>query len=167
MSEDELIGISNQESDITPEMVEDYLVWQALAKIASSNASKIKQELSLRLGAHPDNLDAITVGDIEIKREHTSVEWNPAIIRTIANIDGVSEQDKLKLFKLPSPPKANGVHLNAIAKKYKGSVAKRIEDAREESGLTIKINPNKVLQQVINDKAQNLIKNTVEIEGEL
>ena len=71
------------------------------------------------------------MGDIEIKREHTSVEWNPAIIRTIANIDGVSEQDKLKLFKLPLPPKANGVHLNAIAKKYKGSVAKRIEDAME------------------------------------
>jgi|10_taG_2_1085330.scaffolds.fasta_scaffold19835_2 hypothetical protein len=157
----------SEDYEISPNEVESYLVWEALAKYAKSQASKSKQDIMQKFAKHPDKLDAVNVADVEIRREYTSVDWDPAIIRTIENIDGVSDEDKAKLFKPPARPKANGVHLNSISKKYKGTVANRIADARRESGLTIKINPNRVIQQQILDKAQSLIKNTIEIEGEL
>jgi len=156
-----------EENEITYDMVESYLVWQALAKMANANASQLKQSIQIKLSKHPDKLESIDIEGIVVKREHTKVDWNADIIKTIEDVKGVSDADKAKLFKPPAPPKPDGVHLNSIAKKYKGVVADRVGDARQESGLTIKIVTNKVQNQIVSDKAKSLIKNTIEIEGEL
>lgn len=153
--------------DITYDEVESLLVWQALAKMATANASQLKQAIQVKLLGNPDGLDTVDIEGILVKSEHTKVDWNPDIIKTIEDINGVSDADKAKLFKPPAPPKPDGVHLNSIAKKYKGTVAERVNDARQESGLTIKIVANKVTQQEISDKANAMLRNTIEMEGEL
>lgn len=153
--------------DITYDEVESLLVWQALAKMATANASQLKQAIQAKLLSNPDGLDTVDIEGILVKSEHTKVDWNPDIIKTIEDINGVSDADKAKLFKPPAPPKPDGVHLNSIAKKYKGTVAERVNDARQESGLTIKIVANKVTQQEISDKANAMLRNTIEMEGEL
>lgn len=153
--------------DITYDEVESLLVWQALAKMATANASQLKQAIQVKLLSNPDGLDTVDIEGILVKSEHTKVDWNPDIIKTIEDINGVSDADKAKLFKPPAPPKPDGVHLNSIAKKYKGTVAERVKDARQESGLTIKIVANKVTQQEISDKANAMLRNTIEMEGEL
>ena len=153
--------------EITYDEVESLLVWQALAKMATANASQLKQAIQAKLLSNPDGLDTVDIEGILVKSEHTKVDWNPDIIKTIEDINGVSDADKAKLFKPPAPPKPDGVHLNSIAKKYKGTVAERVNDARQESGLTIKIVANKVTQQEISDKANAMLRNTIEMEGEL
>ena len=45
--------------DITYDEVESLLVWQALAKMATANASQLKQAIQAKLLSNPDGLDRV------------------------------------------------------------------------------------------------------------
>ena len=80
--------------DITYDEVESLLVWQALAKMATANASQLKQAIQAKLLSNPDGLDTVDIEGILVKSEHTKVDWNADIIKTIEDINGVSDADK-------------------------------------------------------------------------
>ena len=161
MSEDELIGIAeDQESAIpmtTSQQVEEFMVLDAMAKMLASQARALKQNIQDSIVGSEDELTGMSVGDFELRIKPQSVDWNADIIQTITTIDGVSEQDKSELFH-PPVKKANGVKLNSIKVKYGGTVAKRIEQAREERGVSLTISTNRVIQDKIAKEAIKRLK---------
>ena len=59
---------------------------------------------------------------------------------------------------MPIKRKANGVHLNSIAKKYGKTVAERIDMARKESGETFKISTDRMENNLIDDAAAEFLQ---------
>lgn len=151
--------------DITSSEVRSQMVWDAIAKIATANARHLKTEIAQKLADDPDGLKSKTVGDVEIRSKHTKVDFNTDIVQTISEIDGVSEDDKRKLFH-PPVKRANAVHLNSLDKKYGGSVSERIRKARMETGHTIEFKANRVIQEEVRQQAEQLLRSTNEMEGE-
>jgi hypothetical protein len=165
MSEDDtILSATTGANEITESEVRNQMMWEALAKMARANATQLKTEIGRKLASNPDGLKSKTLGDIEIRSKHTKVDFNTDIIQTISDIDGVSEDDKRKLFH-PPVKRANAVHLNSLDKKYGGSVSERISKARMETGHTIEFKTNRVVQDEIRRQAEQLIK-TNQMEGE-
>ena len=147
---------------ITPEEIHQHLFWKAVAKLATAKAREL--EMPIRSKFAEINLKATDVGVFKITTGTSSVDWDPDIIETIKNIEGVSEADKAKLFH-PPVRKGNGTHLNSIAKKYGGPVADRILEAREESGQTFKIDTNRVERHKIDQEAESFLEEQQEEEN--
>jgi len=135
--------------------IRDILWYKSLAKQATAKAKQM--EIELRKEFSEIGLDATEVGPYKLTLSHQSVDWDPDIIDTIKTINGVSDGDKDKLF-MPIKRKANGVHLNSIAKKYGKTVAERIDMARKESGETFKISTDRMENNLIDDAAAEFLQ---------
>ena len=147
---------------ITEKEVREHLFWKAVAKLATAKAREL--EMPLRDKIAEINLKATDVGPFKITTGTSGVDWNPDIIQTINNIEGVSDADKAKLFH-PPVKKGNGIHLNSIAKKYGGTVADRIAEAREETGYSFKIDTNRVEKHKLDQEAQRFLEEQQEEEN--
>jgi len=151
---------------IDPETVREFMVLDAMAKMLAAKARSHKLNLQESLVNDADGLKGMSVGEFELRLGHSTVDWNADIIQTITEIDGVSEEDKADLFH-PPVKKANGVKLNSYHKKYGGTVAKRIDQAREESGVSLKItSKSRVVQHSITQEAIKRLSEKENNEGE-
>lgn len=139
---------------ITEQEVREYLHWKAVAKVATAKAKEI--EIPMRIKFSHLELNATDVGPFKITLSTSGVDWDPDIIETIKNVEGVSDTDKAKLFH-PPVRKSNGIHLNSIAKKYGGAVAERISNARQENRETFKIDANRVERHNVDQGAENFL----------
>ena len=139
---------------ITEKEVREHLFWKAVAKLATAKAREL--EMPLRDKIAEINLKATDVGPFKITTGTSGVDWNPDIIQTINNIEGV----------IPPPvKKGNGIHLNSISKKYGGTVADRITEAREETGYSFKIDTNRVEKHKLDQEAQRFLEEQQEEEN--
>ena len=145
------------------DFIRDILWYKSLAKQATAKAKQL--EITLRQEFNEIGLDATEVGPYKLQVSHQSVDWDADIIDTIKTIKGVSEDDKDKLF-MPIKRKANGVHLNSIAKKYGKTVADRIQQARKESGETFKISTDRMENNLIDDAASEFLHKADDEEQE-
>tara|TARA_R100000995_G_scaffold84790_1_gene64854 strand:+ start:1489 stop:1947 length:459 start_codon:yes stop_codon:yes gene_type:complete len=145
------------------DFIRDILWYKSLAKQATAKAKQL--EITLRQEFNEIGLDATEVGPYKLQVSHQSVDWDADIIDTIKTIKGVSEDDKEKLF-MPIKRKANGVHLNSIAKKYGKTVADRIQEARKESGETFKISTDRMENNLIDDAASEFLHQADDEEQE-
>ena len=138
------------ESDIT-----EILWYKALAKKATAKAKEL--EADIRKDFNKIGLDATEVGPYKLQLRHQSVDWDADIIDTIKTINGVSDDDKEKLF-MPVKRKANGVHLNSIGKKYGKTVQDRITEARQESGESFKITTDRMENNIIDKSVDEFLE---------
>ena len=145
------------------DFIKDILWYKSLAKQATVKAKQL--EVTLRQKFNEIGLDATEVGPYKLQLSHQSVDWDADIIDTIKTIKGVSEDDKEKLF-MPIKRKANGVHLNSIAKKYGKTVADRIQQARKESGETFKISTDRMENNLIDNAASEFLHQADDEEQE-
>ena len=145
------------------DFIKDILWYKSLAKQATVKAKQL--EVTLRQKFNEIGLDATEVGPYKLQLSHQSVDWDADIIDTIKTIKGVSEDDKEKLF-MPIKRKANGVHLNSIAKKYGKTVADRIQQARKESGETFKISTDRMENYLIDNAASEFLHQADDEEQE-
>ena len=145
------------------DFIKDILWYKSLAKQATVKANQL--EVTLRQKFNEIGLDATEVGPYKLQLSHQSVDWDADIIDTIKTIKGVSEDDKEKLF-MPIKRKANGVHLNSIAKKYGKTVADRIQQARKESGETFKISTDRMENNLIDNAASEFLHQADDEEQE-
>lgn len=134
--------------------VRNILWWKELARFATSKAKDY--EYSVRKHFADTGLEAVDIGPFVVKSTYSTVDWDSDIIDTIKSIDGVSDTDKTKIFK-KQKPKVDGLHVNKIAKKYGGSVADRVKEARKETGITFKIDADRSEHYLISDSVKEWV----------